>query len=165
MYSTWLRLRLFRRARPVQPAVEPPAHSSHQDPSLPARVKAIRPSSRQETAQGHRLRRPSRPYHSRLAHCRSRRREIESRRWCRILRLDGQAYRSWDSAPSHPSITQDLGQARAATRGRPIPPHGTSRITGSELAGTPIGLAGMRRRCDNPSLPEPDRIVAGLETK
>ncbi len=58
--------------------------------------------------------------------------------------------------------SQDPSHAHAAARGRPIAPHGTSRFAGREHAGAPVGLAGTRRRCDNPSLTEPDGSETGV---
>ncbi len=46
--------------------------------------------------------------------------------------------------------------------GRPFAPHGTSRFAGREHADAAIGLAGTRRRCDNPTLTEPDHSETGV---
>jgi hypothetical protein len=95
----------LRRAQRSWPQALVIARPSHQRPSPPAgEATAIRRSWRQGRVRApRRYRVPSRRGDRGLAHRRSRRQEIESRTWCRISRLAVQAYRSWDSAPSHPS--------------------------------------------------------------
>ena len=141
-----------RRTQRMRPAARLLAHPSHQRPSLPAgEAMAIRRSWRQGRVRApHRYRGGSRV------------RIIVG--WLTVARVArkskaarGAEFRAWPPRRTavgtalHHTLPMIPVMLHAAARGRPIAPHGTSRFAGREHADAPIGLAGTRRRCDNPT--------------